>query len=231
VVGLGHVTGGVRDRIGAPGDAAWTETGGDEYWLDPSPAVGSHGLPIHVDEFFLDAPIEREVLASDPVFGQATIFRAPQSTNPFRLTEDQWESLQRLIERDIGYWGVSDESFAEEGMTSYRLTVTRERNTELRRLKIAQARKSSGGHLRCEVCDLEPEALYGGDGDSLVDLHHVLPLSVSGPTRTRLDDLAVLCPSCHRAIHASQEWTTPEQLRERVLARSEQVERTTTDTR
>ena len=223
VVGLGHVTGPVGDRIGSPGDPVWTETGGDEYWLDPSPAIGSHGLPIHIDEFFLDAPIEREVLAADPVFGQATIFRAPQSTNPFRLTEEQWEALQRLIERNIGYWGVSDESFADEGMTSYRLTVTRERNQELRRLKIAQARKESGGHLSCEVCDLEPEALYGGDGDSLVDVHHILPLSVSGPTRTHLDDLAVLCPSCHRAIHTSQEWTTPEQLRKRVRSEGQRA--------
>ena len=85
----------------------------------------------------------------------------------------------------------------------------------------------SGGHLRCEVCDLEPETLYGGDADSLVDVHHILPLSVSGPTRTHLDDLAVLCPNCHRAIHASQEWTTPDQLRERILAKSERLQGTT----
>lgn len=51
-------------------------------------------------------------------------------------------------------------------MSSYRLMVTRERNQELRRIKIAQAR-GSGGHLKCGVCDLEPEALYRGDGDSL----------------------------------------------------------------
>ncbi len=66
------------------------------------------------------------------------------------------------------------------------------------------------------MCDLEPETLYGGDGNSLVDVHHIKPLSVSGPTRTHLDDLAVLCPNCHRAVHASQEWITPDQLRDTV---------------
>lgn len=217
VVGLGHVTGAVRVRSEAPGSSDWEESGGDEFWIDSSPVAGSHGLPIHIDEFFLDAPIERELLMSDPIFGTATILRAPQSANPFRLTGDQWEALQRLIERHIGYWGdIGDDHSAVEGAASYRFTVARERNQELRRLKIAQARSNAQGHLICEVCGLEPEDRYNQQGDSLIDVHHIIPLSTSGPTRTHLDDLAVLCPTCHRAIHASPQPITPAQLRDLV---------------
>jgi 5-methylcytosine-specific restriction protein A len=43
---------------------------------------------------------------------------------------------------------------------------------------------------------------YHGLASDIFECHHTVPLaSVLGSRRTRLEDLAVLCPTCHRATH------------------------------
>ncbi len=104
---------------------------------------------------------------------------------------------------------------AEEGGVLLRSHIVRERDRKLRGKKL-DAVVASGGKIACEVCELNPAVAYPGVADprSLVDVHHIVPLHVTGKTTTRLADLVVLCPSCHRAVHASRPWLTPEQLRD-----------------
>jgi 5-methylcytosine-specific restriction protein A len=47
----------------------------------------------------------------------------------------------------------------------------------------------------------------------------VTPLHVSGPTDTRLQDLATLCANCHRMIHRGSDWLRSIDLRGLVHAR------------
>ncbi len=103
---------------------------------------------------------------------------------------------------------------ADEGEVLVRKHLQRERKKGLRDKKIQQL-VAAGLRIACETCGLDPADKYGdlADPKTLVDVHHVLPLSVSGKTQTRLQDLAVLCPSCHRAIHAARPWLTPDELR------------------
>ena len=57
------------------------------------------------------------------------------------------------------------------------------------------------GELFCESCGLRPVPTYG---HPLVDAHHRLPLSqyaAAGKMSTAPSDFAILCPSCHRAVH------------------------------
>ena len=50
--------------------------------------------------------------------------------------------------------------------------------------------------------------------ENILELHHILPLSVTinvNGTTTLLDDMVPLCPSCHKSIHVYyriklQEW-------------------------
>ena len=121
-----------------------------------------------------------------------------------------------LSEQFVGV-GVDDDEVevgSSEGGVLFRQHTVRERDPKLRKRKLDSVRRQ-GLPLTCEVCGLQPSVLYPGveASDSLLDVHHVVPLSVSGVTTTRLADLAVLCPSCHRAIHASKPWATPDQLR------------------
>ncbi|MER7541550.1 HNH endonuclease [Spirillospora sp. NPDC127506] len=99
-----------------------------------------------------------------------------------------------------------------EGRLLLRRHLVRERDPKLRARKIDQARKLRDG-LACEVCGFSFERTYGSRGADYIECHHVVPLHVSGETKTRLQDLALLCANCHRMIHRASPWPTPEQLR------------------
>lgn len=56
---------------------------------------------------------------------------------------------------------------------------------------------------RCEGCDRNFRMGFGLRGDRALEVHHLKPLSQTGSnTSTRLTDLAVLCATCHRLVHA-----------------------------
>ncbi|MGO9534083.1 MAG: HNH endonuclease [Syntrophobacteraceae bacterium] len=43
--------------------------------------------------------------------------------------------------------------------------------------------------------------------------HHLKPVeSLSPDSKTRMDDLELLCSNCHRMIHVARPWLTIEQL-------------------
>lgn len=55
-------------------------------------------------------------------------------------------------------------------------------------------RDANEGKLLCQACD------FSHENRSLFDAHHLFPLAL-GIRESRLDDFAVLCPSCHRWAH------------------------------
>ena len=99
----------------------------------------------------------------------------------------------------------------EEGRAFERRHLARERDPHARRKKIEHARKTLG-HVRCEACGFDFEATYGPRGRDFIECHHRKPLSVTGPSKTALADLALLCSNCHRMIHRTRPWLTVEQL-------------------
>jgi 5-methylcytosine-specific restriction protein A len=58
---------------------------------------------------------------------------------------------------------------------------------------------------RCMGCDLSMDEVYGSIAAGMVDVHHLIPLSSLDDgavvTFNPQTDFAILCPSCHRAIH------------------------------
>ena len=88
--------------------------------------------------------------------------------------------------------------------------LKRERSPALRRKKIAFV-KGNGGLIDCEICSFNFSKIYGMRGEDFIEVHHKRPLHDSGPTITRLDDLALLCSNCHRMLHRG-DWITPTQL-------------------
>ena len=71
----------------------------------------------------------------------------------------------------------------------------------------------------CMICRLDPRSFYGNAG-SIIEVHHLQPLSLSGEVRTYdpASDLVPLCPNCHRAVHTRRPvpWT-PEEIRDGLL--------------
>ena len=103
---------------------------------------------------------------------------------------------------------------AAEGRILTRVHRQRERSPELVRKKKAAAMKRDGA-LLCEACGFDFKAGYGPHGEGYIEAHHLQPLHTLSPgTKTKLEDLALLCANCHRMVHAKREWLTLDQLRE-----------------
>ncbi len=88
----------------------------------------------------------------------------------------------------------------EEGGVIMRLHKRYERDPKL----VAEKRKSAAatGDLACEVCGFDFEAAYGDLGQGYIEVHHTKPVHTLLPhTKTKLDDLALLCANCHRMAH------------------------------
>ncbi|WP_051167312.1 hypothetical protein [Actinoplanes sp. N902-109] len=84
-----------------------------------------------------------------------------------------------------------EDPIADEGGVLMRQHLRRERNPKIRRDKIADAKKR-GIAISCEVCDFHFAKTYGLRGVDYIECHHRMPLHVSGPTRTGLQDLALV---------------------------------------
>lgn len=91
--------------------------------------------------------------------------------------------------------------------------IRQERNPALARAK-REAMRRPDGQLMCEVCGfLVPEVYPGLSGD-VCEVHHRRPLAeAADAVTTRLEDLALLCPNCHRAIHRTDPLMSVEEFR------------------
>jgi 5-methylcytosine-specific restriction protein A len=109
---------------------------------------------------------------------------------------------------------------ADEGGLLERWHLAYERDRGLRERKIRSV-LNVGDRIECEVCSFNFENTYGERGHQYIEVHHRTPLHASGPTRTNLADLALLCSNCHRMIHRQQPWLTVAELRVRVGQRTD----------
>jgi 5-methylcytosine-specific restriction protein A len=88
-----------------------------------------------------------------------------------------------------------------EGQVMYKLHKVRERDPKIVKQKKEQSLKATG-KLACEVCEFVFQEYYGILGRGFIECHHRIPLSIfKAESRTRLDDLALVCSNCHRMLH------------------------------
>ena len=116
-----------------------------------------------------------------------------------RATLKTLETLEKMEPLDAG---EEDDGYSE-GNIALRTHRRRERARGLRKKALASARKA-GASLRCESCGQTERTALGPAAEAEFEVHHRLPLADSGstPVKTRLKDLAVVCASCHRLVHA-----------------------------
>ena len=118
-------------------------------------------------------------------------------------------ALASDIEREIELAHISvvtntsDARVVREGQRRLRIHHSRERKSQ-RVAKLAEFRRVHGS-LYCEACGFTSTKYPLDVQDSVFEVHHIIPLSeADGLVETRLNDLAVLCANCHRAIHATE---------------------------
>ena len=94
-------------------------------------------------------------------------------------------------------WEEEAETFAE-GRLLTALHYRRERDPKLRKA-ILKKRMAAG--LKCEGCDSDQKRFPEEIRLALFEVHHLQPLSDTGEKVTKIEDVALLCACCHRAIH------------------------------
>jgi hypothetical protein len=135
----------------------------------------------------------------------------------------------QFFERDRleGAWAYRPTSTADigpapdiaviEGEPRMLFHIRREREPRIAAAKRAAAR-NQGGELECEACGFVAQHAYSGFAGDVAEVHHRRALGdATGPVETKLDDLAVLCANCHRAIHQTRPLVSVEEFRERFL--------------
>jgi putative restriction endonuclease len=88
-----------------------------------------------------------------------------------------------------------------EGEQKRRLHLLRERNPALVRAA-KELRMRIDPELHCEVCGFSYIKFYGERGAEFIEAHHRVPLSkLTSTTKSRVEDLALVCANCHRMLH------------------------------
>jgi predicted HNH restriction endonuclease len=148
--------------------------------------------------------IPRSAFLGDPLLSRARVIKLANGT-VFPVTPDESVRIQELWGGGSAVTTDSSETSAFEGDKKVASHRRRERSRFLVAKKMQLAR--SQGPVRCEVCLLSEDGVYPSTLASRVfEVHHLQPLSESdSPVRTTLNDLAIVCANCHRAIHATKD--------------------------
>ena len=155
-----------------------------------------------------------------------TIQENASETKSYRGKQDLFYSVEGLGK---GIWGFKEnsedmsiilsddeEEFFLEGKKIARTHRSRERSKSLRKKKIVDYKKKNDGRCPCEVCGDDYSEIFGLE-NSLIDAHHLIPLSETSENRkTELSELAMVCPTCHRALHMSSDCSDLEALRKKI---------------
>ncbi len=114
------------------------------------------------------------------------------------------KAIIQADESAISKLPLADDYEGEEGGVLLRLHKRYERDPRL----VTEKRKAAlkAGKLSCEVCQFNFKSTYGELGEGYIEVHHIKPVHMMKPgSKTKLDDLALLCANCHRMAHRKRE--------------------------
>jgi 5-methylcytosine-specific restriction protein A len=107
---------------------------------------------------------------------------------------------------------IDDEETFQEGRVVTLLHKRFERSGSAPKQKKKRVLAQTG-KLSCEVCGFDFAERYRDIGEGFAECHHVVPVSeLNGTQKTRLKDLAIVCPNCHRMLHRSRPSKTIKEL-------------------
>lgn len=136
----------------------------------------------------------------------------------FGLDRVRTRARAELIRRSIGVLeelpNLDEVEFAE-GASVTKLHLGRERARGLRK-EIIKKRLKLGG-LSCDICSFDGGKVLPALREAIFECHHVIPLNQVGESKTKVSDTALLCSSCHRALHkaiaANKRWYSVDEAR------------------
>lgn len=100
-----------------------------------------------------------------------------------------------------------------EGQRVLRIHQSRERKPQ--RQKKINSFITTHGYLFCECCGTTGERYEKSIRESIFEVHHDIPLALaSNQVETKIEDLLILCASCHKAIHGYEEVPSVDEMKE-----------------
>lgn len=112
-----------------------------------------------------------------------------------------------------------EEIFGVEGKLLTRIHVYKERDRAFAARVKKYYRDKNGGKLICECCAMDPVVYYGETGERCLEAHHKVPIEQLQPDSiTRVEEMAIVCASCHRIIHSKKPCLTIEELSQAITA-------------
>ena len=108
------------------------------------------------------------------------------------------------------------EEEGNEGQILSRVHRYRERNQNLiKKKKSAFLEKHK--KLFCEACNFDFVERYGERGKDFMECHHTKPVSeLDIESKTKISDLVLLCPNCHRIVHRKKPWLSFAELKKQL---------------
>lgn len=160
-----------------------------------------------------------------------SLVRLGNNTSEIRQVADS------IIERQATIYGMSNAGSASEVIKYYELPeseiesiVSKPEGKLLTRIHSYKERDRAfvkkvkdyyrskyGGELICNICELIPNSFYGINGERALEAHHTKPIEMIQPDSiTRVDEMAIICASCHRIIHSETPCLTVKEVRNRI---------------
>ncbi|HDR8026315.1 TPA: HNH endonuclease [Bacillus cereus] len=156
---------------------------------------------------------------------RGTIYKKSSESQDFQGGEDLFYAVNG---KGNGRWGLKDYQPAKEnvdlteddagfpeGKKKLRLHIYRERNSKLIRTVKDKFKSKNNGKLFCEICKFDYKEKYGELGEDYIEGHHVIPVSeLEEGSKTKVEDIILVCANCHRMLHRKRPWLSKEQLKE-----------------
>lgn len=109
---------------------------------------------------------------------------------------------------------LEEEITGKEGRMLTRVHAYKERDRKFAARAKKYYKTKNGGHLWCVACDLKPESLYDDRGERCIEAHHMIPIEELQPDSiVHVDEMAMVCASCHRVIHSRKPCLTIDEVR------------------
>lgn len=180
----------IKTRLGSYADDGWIDEGHDAYRYSFKARKGVVNHDELANRVLIDQPLRLYPVLLFTEAGTRWRFEGR-----FAVTEAAEAFV--VLRREAGVRAAAvdvGEILWREGRRRYVTHLLAERSQGL----IAFL-KSATAHV-CDVCDEDTSARYGVP---VIDAHHRTPLSAwTEDHEVRPDDIALVCPNCHRAIHA-----------------------------
>lgn len=164
---------------------------------------------------------------ADAIAAHAAVVAAGANTSELRRTADALITLKAarfgptnagaalaLLAAEAAPEVDAEQIAGKEGRILTRLHVYKERDRKFAKQVKDHFRHKGGGKLRCEACGVVPVEIYGELGDRSMEAHHLVPIEELQPDSvTLVEDMAMVCATCHRVIHSTKPCLTVDQVK------------------